>query len=120
MRGGPKTLAFVERTRAVPELMTAARRLIFSKGRDSHDYKFSSAALEDYYNVTRRLGDRLPAAEHVQPARHRRPRQRPDRADEGGSRKSLACVVFRGIRKRMGARDSFPAWPLRTFVSVPP
>jgi hypothetical protein len=33
-------------------LMTAARRLIFSKGRDSHDYKFSSAALEDFYNTT--------------------------------------------------------------------
>jgi hypothetical protein len=33
-------------------LLTAARRLIFSKGSDSHDYKFSSAALEDYYNAT--------------------------------------------------------------------
>jgi hypothetical protein len=32
--------------------MHAARRLIFSKGRDSHDYKFSSAALEDYYHLT--------------------------------------------------------------------
>jgi hypothetical protein len=31
--------------------MTAARRLIFSKGNDSHDYKFSSAAMEDYYHV---------------------------------------------------------------------
>jgi hypothetical protein len=29
-----------------------ARRLIFLKGRDSHDYKFSSAVLEDYYHVT--------------------------------------------------------------------
>jgi hypothetical protein len=48
-----KTLAFVEKyPRQMPELMTAARRLIFSKGRDSHDYKFSSAALEDYYNLT--------------------------------------------------------------------
>jgi hypothetical protein len=26
--------------------------LIFSKGRDSHDYKFSSAALEDFYHTT--------------------------------------------------------------------
>jgi hypothetical protein len=32
--------------------MAAARRLIFSKGNDSHDYKFSSAAMEDYYNVS--------------------------------------------------------------------
>jgi len=38
--------------RAVQPLMTAARRLIFSKGNDSHDYKFSSAALEDFYNLT--------------------------------------------------------------------
>lgn len=29
-------------------LADAARRLIFLKGRDSHDYKFSSAVLEDY------------------------------------------------------------------------
>jgi hypothetical protein len=48
-----KTLAFVEKhPQQMPELMTAARRLIFSKGRDSHDYKFSSAALEDYYHLT--------------------------------------------------------------------
>jgi hypothetical protein len=33
-------------------LITAARRLIFLKGTDSHDYKFSSAALEDYYKVS--------------------------------------------------------------------
>jgi hypothetical protein len=32
--------------------MAAARRLIFTKGRDSHDYKFSSAALEDFYHTT--------------------------------------------------------------------
>jgi hypothetical protein len=32
--------------------MAAARRLIFLKGRDSHDYKFSSAALEDYHHAT--------------------------------------------------------------------
>jgi hypothetical protein len=31
--------------------MAAARRLIFTKGRDSHDYKFSSAALEDYFHL---------------------------------------------------------------------
>ena len=39
--------------RAEP-LMATARRLLFSKGRDSHDYKFSSAALEDYYAVAPR------------------------------------------------------------------
>ncbi len=35
-----------------PTLVSAAERLIFTKGRDSHDYKFSSAALEDYYAVS--------------------------------------------------------------------
>ena len=30
----------------------AARRLIFLKGRDAHDYKFSSAVLEDFANVS--------------------------------------------------------------------
>jgi hypothetical protein len=32
-------------------LMAAGRRLIFTKGRDSHDYKFSSAALEDFHQL---------------------------------------------------------------------
>jgi hypothetical protein len=40
-------------------LMTAGRRLIFTKGRDSHDYKFSSAALEDYYHATPAWRDRF-------------------------------------------------------------
>jgi hypothetical protein len=48
-----KVLALMDRKDGAPEgLMTAARRLIFLKGTDSHDYKFSSAALEDYYNAT--------------------------------------------------------------------
>ncbi|EMI57352.1 hypothetical protein RSSM_01193 [Rhodopirellula sallentina SM41] len=33
-------------------LINAARRLVFLKGNDSHDYKFSSAVLEDYYAVS--------------------------------------------------------------------
>ena len=33
-------------------LMAAARRLVFTKGSDSHDYKFSSAILEDYFHAT--------------------------------------------------------------------
>jgi hypothetical protein len=48
-----KTLTLVEDPAVSPDaLLTAARRLVFSKGNDSHDYKFSSAALEDYYNAT--------------------------------------------------------------------
>jgi len=48
-----KTLALVANKVVDPqELMTAARRLIFTKGTNSHDYKFSSAALEDFYHAT--------------------------------------------------------------------
>jgi hypothetical protein len=48
-----KTLALLERHDIEPQaLMTVARQLVFAKGNDSHDYKFSSAALEDYYNAT--------------------------------------------------------------------
>lgn len=40
----------------------AARRLIFLKGRDSHDYKFSSAVLEDYARIAPPWRDRVLAA----------------------------------------------------------
>ncbi|PYS24507.1 MAG: hypothetical protein DMG11_24335 [Acidobacteria bacterium] len=36
----------------VQDLMNAARRLIFLKGQNAHDYKFSAAVLEDYFNVS--------------------------------------------------------------------
>ncbi|MHB1425875.1 MAG: hypothetical protein ACYC3I_22145 [Gemmataceae bacterium] len=53
MLAARKTLALMDGgpTR-FPPLVTMAERLIFSKGNDSHDYKFSSASLEDYYHVT--------------------------------------------------------------------
>jgi hypothetical protein len=34
------------------DLIDAARLLVFLKGDDAHDYKFSSALLEDYYHVS--------------------------------------------------------------------
>jgi len=34
------------------EFMNAARVLVFLKGNDAHDYKFSSAVMEDYYHVS--------------------------------------------------------------------
>ncbi len=53
MLAARKTLALMDGdSRRFPPLVTLAERLIFSKGNDSHDYKFSSAALEDYYHVT--------------------------------------------------------------------
>jgi hypothetical protein len=47
-----KTLALLEKDPAqIGPLMKQARRLIFAKGNDSHDYKFSSAVLEDAYHM---------------------------------------------------------------------
>ena len=43
-------------------LMHAARRLIFLKGNDAHDYKFSTAALEDFYKVSPEVRNRFLAA----------------------------------------------------------
>ena len=47
-----KTLALLDAPQEAEPLMKEARRLVFVKGNDAHDYKFSSAALEDYYHVT--------------------------------------------------------------------
>jgi hypothetical protein len=44
------------------KLIDAGRRLIFLKGTDSHDYKFSSATMEDYAHVSPQLRDRFLAA----------------------------------------------------------
>ncbi len=43
-----------------------ARRLVFLKGNDAHDYKFSSAALEDYRSLSPRWRDCFLAASMVQ------------------------------------------------------
>jgi hypothetical protein len=43
-------------------LIDAARRLVFLKGDDPHDYKFSSAVLEDYGHVSPSWRDRYLAA----------------------------------------------------------
>jgi hypothetical protein len=43
-------------------LMAAARRLLFQKGDNAHDYKFSSALLEDYAHVSPAWRDRFLAA----------------------------------------------------------
>src|SRR5262249_33602164 len=53
MAAARKTLAALESKTVQPEtLLTVARRLVFNKGSDSHDYKFCSAALEDFYQTT--------------------------------------------------------------------
>ena len=49
-------------------LIAAARRLVFLKGNDAHDYKFSSAVLEDYYAVSPPFRDAyLASAAHLLP-----------------------------------------------------
>jgi hypothetical protein len=52
-----KVLAFLRRAPA-EQLVGAARRLVFLKGNDAHDYKFSSAVLEDYYALSPAWRDR--------------------------------------------------------------
>jgi hypothetical protein len=51
MTAARKALAYLQEAPAEP-LVDQARRLIFLKGTDSHDYKFSSAVLEDYYHLS--------------------------------------------------------------------
>lgn len=57
-----KTLAYLRANPNAQPLADAARRLIFLKGRDSHDYKFSSAVLEDHEHLSPPARDRLLAA----------------------------------------------------------
>jgi hypothetical protein len=57
-----KTLGALSRTGAAKPFIDAAQRMIYLKGTDSHDYKFSSAALEDYQHVSPHLRDRFLAA----------------------------------------------------------
>ncbi|MDO8545542.1 MAG: hypothetical protein Q7S40_34295 [Opitutaceae bacterium] len=57
-----KALAWLGTSGGPKPFIDAAQRLIFLKGTDSHDYKFSSAVLEDYFNVSPSLRDRFLAA----------------------------------------------------------
>ena len=57
-----KLLAWLKTHSDPKPLADAARRLIFLKGRDSHDYKFSSAVLEDYQQLASPWRDRFLAA----------------------------------------------------------
>jgi hypothetical protein len=56
MSAARKMLAYLKQPAAdattARELMDAARMLVFLKGDNAHDYKFSSAILEDYHHVS--------------------------------------------------------------------
>src|SRR4030095_6455938 len=53
-----KMLAWLKENPDPRPLANAARRLIFLKGNNAHDYKFSSAVLEDYHHLTPPWRDR--------------------------------------------------------------
>ena len=57
-----QVMTFLSTGQDAETLMNAARRLIFLKGTDAHDYKFSTAALEDYYKISPELRSRYLAA----------------------------------------------------------
>ncbi len=57
-----KALGYLDANGSPDDLMHAARRLVFLKGNDAHDYKFSSAVLEDYYHVSPEWRNRFLAA----------------------------------------------------------
>jgi hypothetical protein len=57
-----KVLGYLKADPDPRPLTDAARRLVFRKGTDSHDYKFSSAVLEDYAHVSPAWRDRFLAA----------------------------------------------------------
>ena len=57
-----KTFAYLQNGGSARKLIDAARVLVFLKGTNSHDYKFSSAALEDYFHLSPSWRDRYLAA----------------------------------------------------------
>ena len=59
MRAAQKTLGYLTNGGSPHKFVDAARRLLFSKGRNAHDYKFSSAVLEDYGHVSPAWRDRF-------------------------------------------------------------
>ena len=52
MAAAGKTLAYLDAHPDPQEFVDAARLLIFLKGTNAHDYKFSSAVLEDHRHVS--------------------------------------------------------------------
>ncbi len=62
MTAARKALAYLQAGQDPRPLIDAARRLVFLKGDDAHDYKFSSAALEDFYQASPAWRDRYLAS----------------------------------------------------------
>jgi hypothetical protein len=62
MTAARKVMGYLQSSGDPKSLIDAARRLVFLKGNDPHDYKFSSAVLEDYYHVSPNWRNRYLAA----------------------------------------------------------
>lgn len=61
-QAGAQVLSYLDSGNTAESLIDAARRLVFLKGNDSHDYKFSSAVLEDCMKVSEPYRHRFLAA----------------------------------------------------------
>lgn len=59
MNAARQMLAYLKEHRDAKPVADAARRLIFLKGTNSHDYKYSSAVLEDYQSMSAPWRDRF-------------------------------------------------------------
>ena len=57
-----KVLTYVRANGNAKPLIDAARLLVFAKGKDAHDYKFSAAIMEDFYHVSPEWRDKYLAA----------------------------------------------------------
>ena len=62
IQAAQKTLAFLEQAEDPQSFIAAAQRMIYLKGTDSHDYKFSSAMLEDYRYISPEIRARFLAS----------------------------------------------------------
>jgi hypothetical protein len=62
MAAARKVLAYLKANSDPREFIMLARRLVFLKGTNAHDYKFSSAVLEDYLHLSPTCRDRFLAA----------------------------------------------------------
>ncbi len=62
MKAARKALSYLQAGHDPALLIDAARRLVFLKGDDPHDYKFSSAVLEDYYHASPEWRERFLAS----------------------------------------------------------
>ena len=62
MSAARQVLSYLKQNPQPHGFINAARRLVFLKGNNSHDYKFSSAVLEDYQHLSAEWRDKFLAA----------------------------------------------------------